>query len=53
MSREGCLRFEDERFPECEDKFNKNCLKCQFNNSYMKDDGDIDNFNRVFFKEFE
>lgn len=53
MEREGCLQLADEKFPECKDKFNTNCLTCQFNKGFIKNDADIDRFNQVLKEEYE
>lgn len=45
MADEGCLRFEENRFPECGDKFNTECLKCQFGKKHLKTEEDLDRFN--------
>ncbi len=48
MISKGCRRKKENKFPECKDKFNKNCLSCQFGKDYLKSDVDIDRFNGVF-----
>ena len=45
MTGKGCLRLADEKFPECEKEFNKNCLECQFGKEFIKTEADIRRFN--------
>lgn len=52
MANSGCKRLETDRFPECEGLFNHNCLKCQFNKSFIKDDGDVLRFNEILREHF-
>ncbi|MCK4590078.1 MAG: hypothetical protein KAT77_06550 [Nanoarchaeota archaeon] len=47
MEKEGCRQLLDDKFPECGTEFNKECLKCQFGQKYLKNDADIIRFNQV------
>lgn len=45
MIDQGCRRDEENKFPECKDEFNEECIKCQFGKKYIKNQDDIDRFN--------
>lgn len=47
MQDDGCMQFEDNKFPECKDKFNIECSTCQFGKKYIKTQEDADRFNDV------
>lgn len=55
MVKDGCKQLEDkgDRFPECEDKFNKNCITCVLNKHHIKDTTDIERYNQVLAEEYE
>jgi len=48
MVKDGCKRYENKRFPECETEFNDECKSCIFGKPYIKTDADIERFNTVW-----
>jgi len=53
MTRFGCKRESESKFPECGTQFNIECKKCMFGKSYIETDADIERFNIVLNRKGE